>query len=62
MKVAFINSVAGFGSTGRLVSTLSKMETVEGKVYYGRKEDSSNANSIRFTGNLGNVEHDIFFL
>ncbi len=59
MKVAFINSVAGFGSTGRLVSTLSMMETVEGKVYYGRKEDSSNANSIRFTGSVGNVEHAV---
>ncbi len=60
MKVAFINSVAGFGSTGRLVSTLSMMETVEGKVYYGRKEDSSNVNSMRFTGNVGNVEHAVF--
>ncbi len=59
MKVAFINSVAGFGSTGRLVSTLSMMETVESKIYYGRKEDSSNANSMRFTGSLGNVEHAI---
>ncbi len=59
MKVAFINSVAGFGSTGRLVSTLSMMDSVEGKVYYGRKEDSSNANSLRMTSSLGNVKHAI---
>ncbi len=59
MKVAFINSVAGFGSTGRLVSTLSMMDEVEGKVYYGRKKDSSNACSMRFTGSLGNAEHAI---
>ncbi len=59
MKVAFINSVAGFGSTGRLVSTLSMMDGVDGKVYYGRKKDSSNAISMRFTGDIGNVTHAI---
>ena len=59
MKVAFINSVAGFGSTGRLVSTLSMMDEVDGKVYYGRKKDSSNAISMRFTGDIGNVTHAI---
>ena len=59
MKIAFINSVAGFGSTGRLVSTLSMMDEVDGKVYYGRKKDSSNAISMRFTGDIGNVTHAI---
>lgn len=59
MKVAFINSVAGFGSTGRLVSTLSMMDEVDGKVYYGRKKDSSNAISMRFTGDIGNVTHAV---
>ena len=59
MKIAFINSVAGFGSTGRLVSTLSMMDEVDGKVYYGRKKDSSNAISIRFTKDLGNITHAI---
>ena len=59
MKIAFINSVAGFGSTGRLVSTLSMMDEVDGKVYYGRKKDSSNAISMRFTGDIGNVTHAV---
>ena len=59
MKIAFINSVAGFGSTGKLVSTLSMMDEVDGKVYYGRKKDSSNAISMRFTGDIGNVTHAI---
>ena len=59
MKIAFINSVAGFGSTGRLVSTLSMMDEVDGKVYYGRKKDSFNAISMRFTKDIGNVTHAI---
>ena len=59
MKIAFINSVAGFGSTGRLVSTLSMMDEVDGKVYYGRKKDSSNAISMRFTKDIGNVTHAV---
>ena len=59
MKITFINSVAGFGSTGRLVSTLSMMDEVDGQVYYGRKKDSSNAISMRFTVDIGNVTHAI---
>lgn len=59
MKITFINSVAGFGSTGRLVSTLSMMDEVDGKVYYGRKKDSSNAISMRFTKDIGNITHAI---
>lgn len=37
MKIAFINSVAGYGSTGKLVSMLAETEGVESRIYYGRK-------------------------
>lgn len=58
MKVAFINSVAGFGSTGRIVYQLSKIDGVEGKIYYGRKKDlTKDGNTKRITGLLGNIHH-----
>lgn len=55
MRIAFINSVAGFGSTGKIVYQLSKIDGVDGKLYYGRKKNTTDANSFRFTHFLGNV-------
>ena len=37
MKIAFINSVAGYGSTGKLVEMLGNTEGVQSRIYYGRK-------------------------
>ena len=63
MKVAYINSVAGFGSTGHIVDELATMNHVDGKIYYGRKENRAKASSMRFTHFLGNVKHamDTYF-
>ncbi|MBR2670502.1 MAG: glycosyltransferase [Solobacterium sp.] len=57
MRIAYINSVAGFGSTGRLVYHLSKTEGVTARIYYGRKKDMTDADTYRMTGFLGNVRH-----
>ncbi|MBP3890750.1 MAG: glycosyltransferase [Solobacterium sp.] len=59
MKVALINSVAGFGSTGRIVDALASLEGIQGKIYYGRKENLAKAETFRMTHFLGNVHHVI---
>lgn len=57
MRVAFINSVAGFGSTGRLVYRLSRIDGVQGRIYYGRKKNLTDADVYRITDFFGNAEH-----
>ncbi len=57
MKVAYINSVAGFGSTGRIVWQLASLPDVQGKIYYGRKENKTDAETYRITGRIGNGFH-----
>lgn len=57
MKVAYINTVAGYGSTGRIVDALATMPGVEGKVYYGRKENLGHASNYRMTHFFGNAYH-----
>ena len=57
MKVALINSVAGYGSTGRIVDQLATMTGVEGKIYYGRKENLAHAETMRMTSFFGNAAH-----
>ena len=37
MRIAFVNSVAGYGSTGKLVELLAGAEDTESRIYYGRK-------------------------
>ena len=37
MKLAVINSVAGYGSTGKLAEMLGNTEGVQSRIYYGRK-------------------------
>ncbi len=57
MRVAFINSVAGYGSTGRIVDRLATMAGIDGKIYYGRKKNLAHAATFRMTSFWGNVEH-----
>lgn len=58
MKILFINSVVGFGSTGKIVETLYKEATREGhicKVAYGRDNtsDIEDENLIKIGNNIG---------
>ncbi len=57
MKAAFINSVAGYGSTGRIVYQLSGMTGVQGRIYYGRKQNLTDADVFRISGFGANVRH-----
>ena len=59
MKVAFINTVIGYGSVGRIVYDLAKMPGVEGKVYYGRKSNQTDADAVKFTGLIQNVNQAV---
>ena len=57
LRIAYINSVAGYGSTGRLVWQLSRMPGVEGRLYYGRRKDLTDTGAYRITGPFGNAVH-----
>lgn len=57
MRVALINSVAGFGSTGRIVYQLSCLPGVQGRIYYGRKDNLTDADTYRITDKAGNAAH-----
>jgi len=54
-KILFINSVCGFGSTGRIVADLSKISDYETLVCYGRKSDLANVNSFKFANFFDNA-------
>lgn len=54
-RILFINSVCGFGSTGRIVADLSKIEGYETLVCYGRKKDYANVNSYKFANFFDNA-------
>ena len=54
-RILFINSVCGFGSTGRIVSELSKIEGYDTLVCYGRKKDYANVNSYKFANFFDNA-------
>ena len=58
-RILFINSVCGFGSTGRIVRDLSSLKDYETLVCYGRKKDYANINSFKVT-NL--FENGLYFL
>ena len=45
MRIAFINSVAGYGSTGKLVEMLG--EGLESRIYYGRKSAAADLNGLK---------------
>lgn len=54
-KILSINSVCGFGSTGRIVADLSKLDNFETLVCFGRKKDYANVNSYRFANFFDNA-------
>lgn len=54
-KVLYINSVCGFGSTGRIVADLTKTQDYESLVCFGRKKDFANVNSYLFANFFDNV-------
>ena len=57
MKIAMINSVSGYGSTGKLVAMLGKTEGVQSRIYYGRKHDSSGGDAVKISDDLGFLSH-----
>ena len=59
MRTAFINSVAGYGSTGRIVDQLAQMPDIEGRIYYGRKKNLAAAETFRFNGFAGSAAHAV---
>ena len=54
-KVLYINSVCGFGSTGRIVADLSKSKNHDSLVCFGRKKDFANVNSYQFASFFDNA-------
>ena len=54
-KILFVNTVCGFGSTGRIVADLSKSEEYEALVCFGRKKDYAGVNSFKITNLFENV-------
>ena len=54
-KVLYINSVCGFGSTGRIVADLTKTDDYESLVCFGRKKDFANVNSFQFANFFDNA-------
>ena len=55
-KVLYINSVCGFGSTGRIVADLTKTDDYESLVCFGRKKDFANVNSFQFAHFFDNFD------
>lgn len=54
MKVLYINSVTDFGSTGKIVSDLASISSVDSLIVYGRKE-SSKTNSYKISNSLNTI-------
>lgn len=54
-RVLYINSVCGFGSTGRIVASLSESDDFETLVCFGRKKDFANVNSFQFANFFDNA-------
>ena len=46
MKLAVINSVAGYGSTGKLAEMLGNGEGIQSRIYYGRKSAAVDLNGL----------------
>ena len=57
MRIALINSVAGYGSTGRIVDQLAHLPDTQARIYYGRKQALTDADTYRITGFSGNAAH-----
>ena len=54
-RILSINSVCGFGSTGRIIAELSKLEDFETLICFGRKKDYANVNSYKFANFFENA-------
>ena len=54
-RVLYINSVCGFGSTGRIVADLARIEDFDTLVCYGRKKNSTDVNAYKFTNAIDNA-------
>ena len=48
MRVAYINTVCGFSSTGKITQLLASNNNIESKIYYGRKSYDGNLNTFKF--------------
>lgn len=59
MRVAYINTVAGFNATGRLCEQLASANDVDGIIYYGRKTYDGNIQATKFNNIIGNGIHVI---
>lgn len=59
MKVAFINTVIGYGSVGKITELLAKNEKIQSKAFYGRKEYKGSVDSFKFNNLMGNSIHAI---
>lgn len=59
MKIAFINTVVGYGSVGRIVYDLSKIPGVQGRIYFGRKTNNTDATAVKFTNFFANADQAI---
>ena len=58
MRVLYINSVCGFGSTGRIVADLARMN--DSLVCYGRKKNyAQGINAVKITSLFGNMIADL---
>lgn len=53
-RILYINSVCGFGSTGKIVADLAKSEDYDSLVCLGRKKDYSSVSSYKFTNIFDN--------
>ncbi|HBR31028.1 MAG TPA: hypothetical protein DD733_02980 [Clostridiales bacterium] len=63
MRVLQINSVCGFGSTGRIAVDLYNLLTSQNHdsiIAYGRRRAPDNVNSIRISYGLGVLAHTTF--
>lgn len=57
MKILLVNSVYGFGSTGKIVASLNNIDGINSLAVYGRKRNTSNdTNVVKITNLAENIE------
>ncbi len=59
MKVAYINTVIGYGSVGKITELLASSSEIQAKVFYGRKNYHGKVSSYKFNNLYGNSVHAI---
>lgn len=55
MKILLINSVYGYGSTGKIVSSLNNIDEIDTLAVYGRKRNTTNDKNVIKITNIGEV-------